>query len=44
MLAYLDAKPKGKFGKHAYEVDEKRSKDRPLFQRYLELYGVPNEM
>ncbi|MGI9285999.1 MAG: sulfotransferase family protein [Pseudomonadales bacterium] len=44
MLNYLAAKPKGKFGKHSYEVDESRSGDRPLFNRYQELYGVPNEM
>ena len=44
MQAYLDAKPKGKFGKHSYEVDERRSKDRPLFHRYQELYDVPDEM
>ncbi len=44
MLAYLESKPKGKFGKHEYQVDEKRSKDRPLFARYQQLYDVPNEM
>ena len=44
MLAYLESKPRGKFGAHSYEVDEKRSKDRPLFRRYQERYGVPDEM
>jgi hypothetical protein len=44
MLSYLESKPKGKFGKHSYEVDESRAKDRPLFRRYQELYGVPDEM
>ena len=44
MLAYLEGKPKGKFGAHAYEVDQERSKDRPLFRRYQELYDVPDEM
>ena len=44
MLAYLEGKPKGKFGKHQYEVDEKRSRERPLFARYQERYDVPDEM
>lgn len=44
MLSYLDSKPQGKFGKHQYEVDKKRSKDRPLFARYQQMFDVPNEM
>ena len=44
MLAYLNAKPKGKHGVHQYQVDEKRSKDRQLFRRYQELYKVPDEI
>ena len=44
MAAYLTAKPKGKFGKHSYAVDDERAKDRPLFNRYQQAYGVPNEM
>ncbi|MFK8049321.1 MAG: sulfotransferase [Halioglobus sp.] len=43
MLRYLDTKPKGKFGKHRYEVDETRYADRELFRRYQDLYGVPAE-
>jgi hypothetical protein len=44
MLNYLASKPKGKFGKHSYQVDQKRSRDRPLFKRYQQRYGVPDEM
>lgn len=44
MLKYLEGKPKGKFGIHHYEIDEHRSKERPLFQRYQELYDVPDEI
>jgi hypothetical protein len=44
MLAYLASKPKGKFGKHQYEIDEKRGKERALFARYQRLYDVPDEM
>lgn len=44
MLAYLDSKPKGKFGKHAYQIDSSKAKERPLFKRYQELYSVPDEM
>lgn len=44
MLAYLNAKPKGKHGVHQYEVDEKRSMDRQLFRRYQDLYKVPDEV
>ena len=44
MLDYLASKPKGKFGQHAYEVDESRARDRSLFRRYQEHYGVPDEI
>lgn len=44
MLEYLAAKPKGKFGKHSYQVDAEKAKDRPLFKRYQDLYDVPDEM
>ncbi|MDX1736262.1 MAG: sulfotransferase, partial [Halioglobus sp.] len=44
MLAYLESKPKGKFGKHQYEVDERRSRERPLFARYQQMFDVPDEM
>ncbi|MEH6571176.1 MAG: hypothetical protein V7709_19000, partial [Halioglobus sp.] len=44
MLAYLEEKPKGKFGKHSYDVDQSRSADRQFFRRYQDLYGVPNEI
>ncbi len=43
MLAYLDNKPKGKFGKHQYRVDGARSRERPMFRRYQTLYDVPSE-
>ena len=44
MLRYLAAKPKGKFGVHAYGQGGARAKDRPLFRRYQERYGVPDEV
>ena len=44
MEGYLETKPKGKFGQHRYEVDHSRSADRPLFRRYQDLYGVPDEV
>ena len=44
MLAYLESKPKSKFGQHQYKVDESRSKDRSLFARYQQMYDIPNEM
>ncbi len=43
MLAYLESKPRGKFGQHAYEVGERRTRDRHLFRRYQQTYGVPDE-
>ncbi len=44
MLTYLESKPKGKFGKHEYQVEEARNKDRPLFSRYQNMHNVPSEM
>ena len=43
---YLDAKPKGKFGKHQYEMAdaEETARLRQLFSRYQTYYGVPNEI
>jgi hypothetical protein len=43
MLAYLEAKPKGKFGTHDYTVGEGRRRERQLFRRYQALHGVPDE-
>ncbi|MEM1114534.1 MAG: sulfotransferase [Pseudomonadota bacterium] len=44
MQNYLADKPKGKFGKHQYSMDDSRSAERALFQRYQSAYNVPNEM
>jgi len=44
MREYLAAKPRGKFGRHDYAVDEGRTRDRPMFRRYQALYGVPDEV
>jgi hypothetical protein len=44
MRAYLEAKPRGKFGQHSYQVDAARGRERPLFRRYQQRYGVPDEM
>jgi hypothetical protein len=44
MLDYLAAKPRGKFGAHAYSVDEGRAGERALFRRYQRYYGVPDEV
>jgi hypothetical protein len=44
MLSYLKSKPKGKFGKHAYEVTESKVKERPLFERYQTAYNIPSEV
>ncbi|MCB1690355.1 MAG: sulfotransferase [Halioglobus sp.] len=44
MLDYLKRKPQGKFGRHNYQVDEAKTRDRPLFKRYQTLYNVPNEL
>ncbi len=43
MRTYLDAKPKGKFGTHQYQVDDTRAGDRPLFADYQQRYNVPDE-
>lgn len=44
MLSYLEDKPKGKFGKHSYEVDERHRTDRHFFRRYQELYKIQDEV
>jgi Sulfotransferase family len=44
MLAYLNSKPKGKFGAHQYEINDARRKERKLFVRYQETYNIPDEM
>jgi Sulfotransferase family len=44
MQDYLRHKPQGKFGQHKYEVDERKTRDRPLFRRYQSLYNVPDEL
>jgi len=44
MLGYLAHKPKGKFGKHSYEVTDSKAKERPFFKRYQEHYNVPDEV
>jgi len=44
MSGYLARKPREKFGRHDYAVDERRTRDRPMFRRYQALYGVPNEV
>ncbi|GAB3270330.1 sulfotransferase family protein [Parahaliea aestuarii] len=43
MLAYLAAKPKGKFGQHRYQVDRSRSAERRYFANYQQRYNVPDE-
>jgi len=40
--AYLDHKPKGKFGAHSYSVD-KDDRTRRLFARYQSYFDVPSE-
>lgn len=40
--AYLDSKPKGKFGAHRYAVD-KNDRTRQLFARYQDKFNVPVE-
>jgi len=44
ILEYLTQKPKGKFGKHIYEVSESKAKERHFFERYQAHYNVPNEV
>jgi hypothetical protein len=44
MIDYLAAKPKDKFGRHTYQVDEVRTRDRSLFSRYQARYQVPDEI
>lgn len=43
MFRYLEGKPKGKFGAHAYAMGEGRAKERAFFQRYQSQYNVPDE-
>jgi Sulfotransferase family len=40
---YLANKPKGKFGKHNYRIDDSKTKERALFKRYQDYYDVPCE-
>jgi len=44
MERYLAGKPKGKFGKHKYDVRGDRQEERALFKRYQDFYRVPNEV
>jgi hypothetical protein len=44
MKTYLAGKPKGKFGRHEYDVGEDRQQERALFERYQAQYKVPNEV
>jgi hypothetical protein len=43
---YLAAKPKGKFGKHQYDIAdaEETARRRQLFDRYQRFFSVPNEI
>jgi hypothetical protein len=43
---YLAAKPRGKFGKHAYSISESHEagERRRLFARYQDYFGIPNEI
>ena len=43
MLAYLEGKPKGKFGAHRYEITEEEREERQYFERYQKAYQVPIE-
>ena len=45
MRSYIASKPQGKFGKHTYDLDsaEDISKERAVFRRYQERYGIPSE-
>jgi len=46
MQAYLDSKPKGKFGSHQYAIDDASevAASRKFFQRYQQHYQVANEI
>lgn len=44
MLDYLAAKPRGKFGVHAYKIDSGRTAERAFFLRYQQAYAVPDEI
>lgn len=46
MRAYLDAKPKGKHGKHEFERTPTSvvESERPCYQTYQRYFGIPNEI
>ncbi|MEE4662043.1 MAG: sulfotransferase, partial [Halieaceae bacterium] len=46
MQAYIQHKPKGKFGKHQYSLDESKEiqRKRELYSRYQKYFGVPDEV
>lgn len=46
MHAYLEHKPKGKFGVHRYKVGEKEeiARQRVIYKRYQEHFNVPDEV
>lgn len=46
MQAYLDAKPKGKFGTHTYATGEEQeiARQRQLYRTYQDRFGVPDEV
>lgn len=46
MLAFLDAKPKGKYGEHIYSKTppEVIAEERLIYQRYQQYFGVRNEL
>lgn len=43
MRRYLESKPKGRFGRHNYQLDDRKLAERQLFRRYLDRYQVPAE-
>ncbi len=45
MQRYVASKPQGKFGVHRYDLDaaEDVARERRLFRRYQERYGIPDE-
>ena len=46
MVAYLDNKPKGKFGKFKYGTPDPQAlaSERQIFQPYQNYFKVPNEI
>lgn len=46
MQHYVASKPQGKFGTHRYDLDstDDVARERALFRRYQERYGVPSEV